>query len=234
MTRSMGRRHALVRLAAAGAALAGMTLLSACSAGQLAETSRIVPAVPGGGATVEATSPNSPNGAIMVQNASIPFKSGGYQPGEIAPISMWVTNNTNEQVTLSPSTGPALLRDSQGVANIALGSLSWQAGTGVSTAPNATPVPGAVVPGATASPAAAPPAPTFGPLTIGPNETIQVTPDEAQFLGITLQQALSAGNVTQIGLTFQGTSQQFSATVVVPVAPPLSAQPRVSATPATP
>ncbi|HEY2793167.1 MAG TPA: hypothetical protein VGJ28_12450, partial [Micromonosporaceae bacterium] len=87
MTRSIGRTNRLVRLAAATAALVSLALASGCSAGQLAATSRTVPAVPGGSGTVSVPNAHDPNSQILVQDATIVYASQGYKPGDTAPLA---------------------------------------------------------------------------------------------------------------------------------------------------
>jgi hypothetical protein len=101
VTRSNRR---LPAVAALGAALA-VGLLGACSAGQIAQTSQIVSAVPGAQGTVEVAGPTQ---AIALRNVTLDYPgAGGYQKGATAPLAVWIVNGTESTVTLSKVTSDA-------------------------------------------------------------------------------------------------------------------------------
>lgn len=98
MTRSHRLRLAVPTVAGA---LVATGLLAACSAGQLAATSLVVPAVAGAQGSVNAPSENDPTGTIAVSNATLDFPGpGGYKPGDNAPLTLWIFNNTSKDITL--------------------------------------------------------------------------------------------------------------------------------------
>jgi hypothetical protein len=109
VTRSIRRLPAALAL---GALAAG--LLAACSAGQIAQTSQIVPAVPGaqGQITVKA-----PDQVIFVRNATLEYPgTKGYAQGGAAPLSVWIVNQTQQAVTLTGvATGAGQVRPEPGL-----------------------------------------------------------------------------------------------------------------------
>lgn len=100
MTRSIRRLPAALAL---GALAAG--LLAACSAGQIAQTSQIVPAVPGAQAQVTVKAPDE---VVYVRNATLDYPGvQGYAAGANAPLSLWIVNGTRQPMTLTGVTSPA-------------------------------------------------------------------------------------------------------------------------------
>jgi hypothetical protein len=100
VTRSIRRLPAALAL---GTLAAG--LLAACSAGQIAQTSQVVPAVPGaqGQITVKA-----PDQMIFVRNATLDYPGKtGYAQGGAAPLSLWIVNESQQAVTLTGVTSSA-------------------------------------------------------------------------------------------------------------------------------
>ncbi|GAA5202207.1 hypothetical protein GCM10023322_83620 [Rugosimonospora acidiphila] len=110
MTRSHRRRLVVPAVAAALALPTG--LLAACSSGQLAETSLIAPAVPGAQASVTTGTPDE---TIQISNATVDFNGPqGYQSGDNAPLSVWIFNNTPQDITLTgvqSASGQVLISD---------------------------------------------------------------------------------------------------------------------------
>lgn len=97
MTSSNRRLPASVAL---GALAAG--LLAACSAGQIAQTSQIVSAVPGAQGQIEVKPPTE---LIYLRNATLDYPGvGGYAQGATAPLSLWIVNGTTQTVTLTAAT----------------------------------------------------------------------------------------------------------------------------------
>jgi hypothetical protein len=247
VTRSIGRTNRLVRLAAATAALVSLGLASACSAGQLAETSRIVPAVPGGSTTVSVPNAQDPNSQILIQDATIVYSSKGYSPGDSAPLSMRVFNQTDSAITLAP--GSVTLQSPQsGGKTTEVGKLTWASGAGASPAPAASDLasaPASAAPSDSASPSAAPSAsasvPSAPPLTIPSGGFVILDPQQEQYLAITdlaqptilTSPTLTSGSVVNVGLTFTANGQAYSATVPATFAPPATAPSRQAASPAS-
>ncbi len=97
MTRSHRRR--LVVPAVAVALTLPTGLLAACSSGQLAETSLITSGVPGAKATVKAGEPDQ---TIQIANATVDYNGPkGYAAGDSAPLSIWIFDNTDKDITLT-------------------------------------------------------------------------------------------------------------------------------------
>lgn len=97
MTRSIpGTRRAAALLA--GGAAAAVLLLSGCSAGQIAETARIVPAVPG---------VNQDAGPFRVRNGFVEFRPGGYPRGASASLDVRIFNDSGQSVTVRVSSPDA-------------------------------------------------------------------------------------------------------------------------------
>lgn len=97
MTRSHRRRLVVPAVAAALTLPTG--LLAACSSGQLAETSLITSGVPGAMATVKAGGPDQ---TIQIANATVDYNGPkGYAAGDSAPLSIWIFDNTDKDITLT-------------------------------------------------------------------------------------------------------------------------------------
>ncbi len=255
MTRSIGRTYRVVRLAAAGVAVAAVAFTGACSAGQLAETSRIVAAVPGGSATVSVPDANNPTSEIIIQNATVVYNNTtGYAAGGVAPLSMRVFNQTQHPITVAP--GSAETQPPTGTTKAAsAGTLSWV--TAASLAAAASPSPSvATSPSANPSDSASPPSSSpsssqsaspsdtpspagsassatgsgLQPITIPAGGFAIVAPTVTQYLAITgLTSAIAPGDVVNVTLNFvdMTTKQPYTATVAATVAPPTDAVSRV-------
>jgi hypothetical protein len=79
-------------------------VLAACSAGQLAATSLVVPAVPGAEQAVPVGTP--PPGTVQetigIANGTVDYPGvAGYKAGADAPLSIWIFNNTTKDITLT-------------------------------------------------------------------------------------------------------------------------------------
>jgi hypothetical protein len=102
-------------------------LLAACSAGQLAATSLVVPAVPGaqGSVVVGNPLPGTARQTILISNTTVDFPGAGgnYKQGTDAPLSVWIFNNTTSDITL---TGVATC--ASGSCANALGTVKWLPG----------------------------------------------------------------------------------------------------------
>jgi len=239
VTRSIGRTHRLIRLAAAGAALVTVALASGCGAGQLAQTSQIVAAVPGGSATAPVPNPANPTSEILVQNATIAFNgAAGYKVGDTAPLSIFVFNQTQDKLTVVP--GSAVLQSpTTGKDAGSAGKLAWT-GSAVpsappTVAPSATPIVSPSKSGAASgapsespsespSPTVAPSVPPAPPLTVQPAGSAALIPGSTQYLAITnLTQAIGPGDVVNVTLNFISGGKTYSVTVGATVAPPTQA-----------
>ena len=88
-------RRPLVAGALAAVAVATTGLLSACGAGQLAQTAQVQPGVPG-------INTQAPDGRqVYVRNAALDYSGPkGYAQGANAPMSLWIFNDTQQVVTL--------------------------------------------------------------------------------------------------------------------------------------
>lgn len=98
MTRSMDRfrRAAQVGALAAVSAVA----LSACGAGQIAETANKEPSVYG-------VNTQSPDGSVLIRGLAVAFKGGpGYAEGGSAPLEMALYNETAAPVTIRMASAP--------------------------------------------------------------------------------------------------------------------------------
>jgi hypothetical protein len=237
VTRSIGHTYRLVRLAAAAAALVSVGLASACGAGQLAATSRIVPAVPGGGVAVAVPNPpnpQNPDSQVQVEDAVVVYSSNGYPMGGTAPLAMRVFNQTDSPITIAPGS-VQLLSTQPGTARTNAGTLTWAvaastqsvAPSGPASAPapsGSASAPASAAPSATAAAAAAP------PLTIAPGSFVILDPSQSQYLVVTgLTSLVTSGNVLQAELTAVYKNQPYSLAFPVTFAPPSSSPPRVPA-----
>jgi hypothetical protein len=240
VTRSIGRTYRLVRLAAAAAALVSLGLASGCSAGQIAETSRIVPAVPGGSATVPVPNPRNPDSQILVQDATIVYSASGYTQGQSAPLAMRVFNQTDSPITLTP--GAVSLQSPQaGAPMTKVGTLAWATGGSASAAPAAAATASAsAVPSDSAAPSASA-TPAAAPLTIPAGSFVILDPSQKQYLAITDLAApavlsaptLTSGSVANVELDFVYNNQPYSLKVPAVFAPPATAPSRAAASPAS-
>jgi hypothetical protein len=80
-------------------AVAGAT--AGCSAGRTAQTTRMVPAVPG-------FNTDAPDGSVSLRDVMVVYKLGGYARGDTAPLSLHIVNNRDDQtITLRQVTANA-------------------------------------------------------------------------------------------------------------------------------
>ena len=97
MTASSLRRP--FRIVAGSALVAGLLAVSACSAGQVTQTSRQVAPVPGINATV---GPAGGAASIFVRGLVVVYNGPeGYKPGADVPLSVRLFNQTGEPVYLT-------------------------------------------------------------------------------------------------------------------------------------
>jgi hypothetical protein len=252
VTRSIAGRQRNVRLGAAAVGIAAIfaaATLAGCSAGQVSETASIVSAVPGGSASLPVPTKQNPNGALLINNVIVDSNgTAGYAAGSTAALSMTFTNQSTVPVTVT--VGAAQLISAANTRDVtALGSMSLSGGApdieSANSAPNSPPT-AAAAPAPAATPSSAKPGESAGPApsesaSIGPTTvTIQpgmiailstsVGPDTQHVQIPSLQQAVMPGDTVM--LTFNVTSSDSepqSTQIVAPVAPPMSAAPRVSA-----
>ncbi len=92
MTRS--HRRPLVAGILAATAVLTTGLLSACGAGQIAQTSQVQPGVAG-------VNTEAPNHKVVIRDAALDYNGeNGYPKGSNAPISLWIFNNLTQPVSL--------------------------------------------------------------------------------------------------------------------------------------
>jgi hypothetical protein len=256
VTRS--NRRPLVAGGLAAATALSAALLSACSAGQIAQTANINPGVPGANAQADGR-------LVFVRNAAVEYGGPkGYAAGADAPLSFWVFNETEEPITLAgvtatmdPDGRPVRFVQSAGkgaaapcVPPPASASPSLSPSPSPSASPSAVPSPSpsgsrsaSASPSGSASPSASPspsPSAAGSPVikqVIQPFSCVELSPRAAQYVqAVDLPAAL--GNQNAFAVTFNFTTadgQRFTVTgqkgtpLGVPVAPPLSAGPRPSA-----
>lgn len=229
-------------LAAPAAALLSGLLLSACSAGQVSQTTSMVPAVPG-------TNADSPHRLASLRNVQIKYDDPkGYQAGSVAPLLVYVVNNDiNQPLVLrgvtaavskgGPSLGTVILtggavntekNQSATPSASASASASPSATAAASAAPSGSAKPSAsATPSATPSgtPSATPSGSAVINLTIPPNSFARLTPDSGGYLAISgLTQALGPGSTAYLTFTFD---RDEPTEIPVPFGIPLSPLPRL-------
>jgi hypothetical protein len=229
---------------------AAVALLSGCGVGQISQTDKMVPAVPG----VEVTSPSS---QAWLLNMQIKYNNpNGYPEGSTAPLVVYISNNSPDKplvlrgVTATDKAGGTSLGTvviSGGAADIGInpggaGSAGVPSATASATAiPSASATPAASAstpaagasgsPAAGASPSPSSPSPTPSAtgnatinLTIPPKGYARLSPDNGAYLAIAgLQSPITAGSSTWLTFTFDG-EQPLSASV--PFGIPLTPAPR--------
>jgi hypothetical protein len=248
VTRSFAGRQRHARLVAASAGIVAVVAagaLAGCGAGQIAETSTIVSAVPGGSSSVAVPTEANPNGALLIKNVTVDFNDiNGYPAGATAPLSMWIINQSTDPVTVTA--GDAQLIDPTKATTLTpLGSMSLSGGTpvvddvqGVAGNPSTAPAapPSSPASGAPSSPSesSAPAAPVAASVTIQPGTMLVLSTSagsDVQHLEVAdLKGAVVPGNTVQ--LTFNVTKQDGtplqSTQIVAPVSPPSAPGPRVT------
>jgi hypothetical protein len=153
VTRSIRRLPAALAL---GALAAG--LLAGCSAGQIAHTSQIVPAVPGAQAQITIKSPDE---VIYLRNVTLDYPGKqGYAKGGAASLSLWIINESRQAVTLTGLTTTA----GQAVLSAGLNSASP---CSVPGSPEAPPLPSTTASGG---------APNTQPTAVTTTGTTKATP----------------------------------------------------------
>ncbi len=218
----------------AGGAAAAALALTGCSAGMNSQTADQVAAVPGFSWTV----PGPNGGNVALRDAMIAYGGAtGYAQGATAPLQLRIFNDTEQPITLDKFES----NDAAGVKLASAADLKASPSPAAeSPSPAASKSPkaaGSPSPDAEASPQAeASPSPaTAAPakLTIAPAGYLELTPGSGQFLALTgLKKAVVNGQGVHLKLTFSnGVVIETPPGTVVPLAPPLSPQPRLPITP---
>jgi hypothetical protein len=163
-------------------ALASVSVLSACGAGQITATANMVSAIQGvnATATVSSDDPNWDGATVGVRNVQVDNNGVGYPAGGTAPLTVYIVNNTPAPLTLvgvtatfdTPGTGVS------GTATVVLtGGPQPSAPPVLAPSPAATPS-GSAKPGASASATESPSPVVTTPPPVG-NATINVTVPQA-------------------------------------------------------
>jgi hypothetical protein len=215
-----------MRFAAAAVGVAAIMLVSACGAGQIAETSKIVPAVPGGSGS--ATIPDDPSqegsiaGTVFVQNVTFDYNGpAGYPKGASAPLSIRIINNSGTNIQLTGVTASTVVDNARvDLGAVALGSNATPLPAASAPAPSGAPsAPGSPAPGG-GSPSAAPSTPPAAPsalnVKIPANELVDLSQQGDQFIEVSnLTVPIKPGDVTTLVFTF--TDITFPAGQIAPV-----------------
>jgi hypothetical protein len=210
-----------VRLVVASALGVGALALAACSAGQIAPTAQMSPAVPGVNASISA----GPT-LITLRDLTVVYNnSAGYQKGGTAPLSVRIFNDSPEPVTLTGvnagELGRVVLTSPAGASPSASPSATSSASPSASPSPSGT---------ATATPTATKSPPvgqeTFR-IKIEPGRYAALAPGQGPYLQLTdLTQQLRPGQMVPLTFTFEG---GLSTQVTVPFGPPATPPTRATA-----
>lgn len=224
----MRRRVALATLAG-GLAVAALTLMG-CSAGQHTATAEKVSAVPG---------INLDAGPAGLRNALVAFNGKGYPTGSDVPLVVRLFNNGSTPLTLTgvtttsakevrlmggPAPSPTVTRPAPGESASARASAdaSANANASASASASASPSPTVSTPPGTARIALDIPA--YGYLDLVPGSG-------RQYLALSgLNRAIAPGDLVKVAFSFKTADGQVLTMddVTLPMAPPLSPEPRVS------
>lgn len=219
MTRLNAGTHRVIRLSAAAVGVAAIMLVSACGAGQIAETAKIKPAVPGGSGS--STVPADPSqqgavsGTVYVQNVTFDFNDpAGYAKGASAPLNVRIVNGSSSDLELTGVTARAML---SGVATD-LGTLVPGSAATPAASPSGLPSPsgppaGSPSPGASpsAAPSEAPPTAPAAPaalnIKIPANQLVDLSRQAGQYIQVSnLPAAFKPGDVATLVFTFKDIS----------------------------
>jgi len=219
---------------AVSVAIASMTVVfvASCSAGQITQTDRHVPAVPGVNADAAA---NPGPGRVAVRNVLVVYPGPeGYPQGGNAPIEARIFNDTQQPITVKVSSpDAATVRLTSSATASAPPSPAESPSPSAATSPSAAASPsGSPRASASASPSpSAPPRPTANAvpgapaeLEIAPASFAVLAPGAARTLTlIGLKRAVRTGESVQVVFDFGGGT---AIPLVLPVAPPLIPLPR--------
>jgi copper(I)-binding protein len=213
---SRGRAR-IVAGSALVAGVAALLALSACGAGQLAQTARQQSAIAG-------VNGEAAGGLVSLRNALIPFSGPqGYDQGGTAPIAVTIANNGLNTVKLVDVTSTAasdvVLVGGPAAATTAPPKTSAAASPTGSASPGASPA------ATTAPPPAAPPGQTSFSVAIDSGSYVVLMPQNGTYLELVgLQQPLPVGSTVAVVFKFDDGS---STTLNLPVGPATAAVPRV-------
>lgn len=217
--RSLGTRRVAMAVGVATVAVIGV---AGCSAGQVAETAILQPAVSGLNVT-------SPDGSLLVRNLQVVYNSPtGYKAGETAPIEGSLFNQTESPITVLISSTPPPNATQTVVTARQIG-VSGGASASASAAAS-EPSPSASQPSPSASepsPSESAAAPELQParFTIPPHSGQSFMPGDPQELqAVGLSGDLSSGAALAVTIESSATSQPLA--LLAPVAVPLSPGPR--------
>ncbi|MFD0594933.1 copper chaperone PCu(A)C [Catellatospora coxensis] len=217
----------------AGGATAAALALTGCSAGMNSQTADQVAAVPGFSLTV----PGPNGGSVAVRDAMLVYAGpAGYAQGATAPLQLRIFNDTQQPITLdkfesNDAAGVKLATAADLKASPSPAAESPSPAASKSPKASGSPSPEAEAspePEASPSPATAAPA----KLTIPPAGYLELTPASGQFLALTgLKKPVPNGEGVHLKLTFSnGVVIETPERTEVPLAPPLSPEPRLPAT----
>jgi len=235
-------RRPLVAGALAAVAVATTGLLSACGAGQLAQTSQVQPGVAG-------INTQAPDGRrVYVRNAALDYPGPkGYAQGANAPVSLWIFNDTEHVITLVGVAGVQVVESdgANSAAPCAVPRSIPASAPASATTPTATPAAppssaakGKSSPSASASPSLSPspsPSPSLGSAQINvpvpAGGCVELSRRAAHYLQV-LDLPKAVDNASWVPVGFSFTSDDGSsftigtenAPVQLPVTVPESAQ----------
>jgi hypothetical protein len=231
---------------AAGLATAAAFALSACSAGQVAETALKRPSNAG----VNADTADS---TVAIRNLQIVYNGPeGYRAGENAPVEVAIYNRTTQPLVVNITSTPAATPTAQVVSARQVGLTGGSSAASPATSQSAAPEPSGSRPPATpdtetpenvpspdasdtAAPALPSPAPVTEPLqpariTIEPLGSVSFLPGDQEMLMVAgLSDRLTPGSAVSLTFAFSNGAQPL--TLQAPVGVPLSPAPRGSAVP---
>jgi hypothetical protein len=226
-------------IAALLAVPAAVVLLSGCSAGQISQTDRMVPAVPG--ANVD-----SPKGLASLRNVQIRYNSPvGYHAGAAAPLIVYIVNNDVNRSLVLRGVTAAVAKGGPSLGTVALTGGAVDVGVNPTTSGSASAKPSAsasaAASGSAASSASAKPSTSASAsasasaalnLTIPPNSFARLAPDFGGYLAITsISTSLTPGTSAYLTFSFDGDEPTE---IAAPFGVPLTPLPRLepSSTPA--
>lgn len=194
-------------------ALVSVPVLSACGAGQVTATGRMVPAVQGVNATATITSedPNWNGSTVGVRNVQVDYNGPqGYPAGGTAPLTVYIVNGTPAPLTL---TGVRAAFSTPGTDVSGSATVVLTSPTTAAPAPAATSAAPPVTPSGSESPSPVvttpPPPPPAGSATINvtvpqaPAELTQLTPANGTYLQLDkLSAPLTPGAIVHLIFTF--------------------------------
>ncbi len=247
-------RRPLVAGALAVVAVGTTGLLSACSAGQIAQTAQVRPGVAG-------VNQDAPDGRrVYVRNVAIEYPGiKGYPQGGSAPLQMWIFNGTEQTVTLTAVNG-AQVHEAAGSndaepcsvprsiapsapPSVTAPSMSPSVSAAPSASKSAKPSTSARSASPSSSPSGSPsespspsPSPTLGSATINvavpAGGCVELSPRAANYLALVeLPEAVNSTSLVPVWLSFRnedGSTFEIgseSEPVQVPVATPDSPEP---------